>query len=327
MSEVYSTTSSTGSVLTEDEDSLEGSLTGEVHLADSHPNPFTRKEEGTRPEGEPHPTDGPKLIRAVKRRQFSEGHSSAGIRALRVQAHIGSLDSCAIIARLDSGADVTLMSEDFLHTLSEPPDIKEGMRMRLYQLTGSAKVLGYIRTKLLIRTSAEDAVVFELEAYIVRGMRVPLLLGEDFLTTYELGVQRKASGQCRVVPSDQSYILPASTSDSVDLGFKTRRAFVGQSFLKGKHRVRSRRQLRGLHEEAPPVLARHDTHIAPGCVANIMVDAPFGSQDTWLVEKMVISDECNEFVAAPTTIISADNPYIPMANPTGRPIMVRRGDV
>ncbi len=212
---------------------------------------------------EPRPATEPKLIRTIKQRQFPEGHSSSGIRALRVQAHIGSLDSPAFAARLDSGADVTLMSEEFLSTLAEPPNIKEGIRMQLYQLTGSAKVLGYVRTSLLIRANSEDVVAFELEAYVVRDMRVPLLLGEDFLTTYELGVQRKASGQCQVFPSDRSYILPASTSGSADLGFKMRKAFVGQSFLKGKHRARACRQLKGLPKEAPPVLARHTTHIAP----------------------------------------------------------------
>ncbi|KAF9493804.1 hypothetical protein BDN71DRAFT_1394317, partial [Pleurotus eryngii] len=71
-------------------------------------------------------------------RQFPEGRSSLGIRALQITAHIRSLETSAIEAHLDSGADVTLMSEDFLNTLADPPKIQEGVCMQLYQLTGSA---------------------------------------------------------------------------------------------------------------------------------------------------------------------------------------------
>ncbi|KAF9493256.1 hypothetical protein BDN71DRAFT_1395335, partial [Pleurotus eryngii] len=228
---------------------------------------------------------------------------------------------------LDSGTDVTLMSEEFLKTLADPPDIKEWIWMQLYQLTSSAKVLGYVHTKLLVCTISGDTILFELEAYIVSGMRVPLLLGEDFQTTYELGVQHKVTGECKVFPLDRSYHLLASLSDNMDLGFRMHKAFVEQSFLKGKHKARLRRQLRGPPEEAPPVLARHTTHIAPRHVVNILVDAPFGVQETWLVEKMLISDKCSKFASAPTTIISTDNPYVSIANPTERPVMIRKGDI
>ncbi|KDQ26071.1 hypothetical protein PLEOSDRAFT_1045515, partial [Pleurotus ostreatus PC15] len=299
----------------------------EVHLAESFRNPFDARRNSKISLSQPHTVSGPKLVQAIRRRQFLEGHSSVGIRALRMQVHVGSLQSPAIDARLDSGADVSLMSEDFLSTLDEPPNIKEGMRMRLYQLTGSAQVLGYVRTKLLIPAASGDIVQFELEAYVVRGMRVPLLLGEDFQTAYELGVLRQASGLCKVFPRDRSYQLNTSTSNDNDWGFKARKAFTGQSFLKGKHRVRSRRQSRGPPRDAPPVLARYTTHIRPGFVANILVDGPFEGQETWLVEKLLISDECSEFTSAPTTVITASNPYIPLANPTNRPVMIRKGDV
>lgn len=45
----------------------------------------------------------------------------------------------------------------------------------------------------------ETLISFELEAYIVCNMRVPLLIGEDFQTTYELGLIRHVSGQTEVL--------------------------------------------------------------------------------------------------------------------------------
>ncbi|KAF9488513.1 hypothetical protein BDN71DRAFT_1403161, partial [Pleurotus eryngii] len=162
-------------------------------------------------------------------------------------------------------------------------------------------VLGYIRMKLLVHTTTGEVVAFELEVYVVHGMRVPLLLGEDFQTTDELGVARQASSQCE--------------------------AFTGQAFLKGKHHIRAHRQLRGSPKDAPPVLARCTVHISLGCIFNVPVDAPFGIQDTWLVKKMLMLDECKEFTSTPTTVISTNNTYIPIANPTERPVMIRKGDV
>ncbi|KAF9496318.1 hypothetical protein BDN71DRAFT_1389631 [Pleurotus eryngii] len=304
------------------DDSRSVSLLKEVFYSKAIDNPFNTTR-NSKPAIRPSlVSNGACIIHAIPRRQFPEGHSSLGIQALWMTAHIGSLETPEIEARLDSGADITLMSQDFLDTLADPPKIQEGVCMQLYQLTGSARVLGYVRTKLLACMITGEVVVFELEAYVVHRMRVPLLLGEDFQMTYELGVACQASGQCKVFPLDQSYCICASTNSGTDIDFKAQKAFTGQAFLKGKHRAQACRQLKGSFRDAPPVLARHTVHISPGCVSNMLVDALFRIQDTWLVEKMLLSDKCNEFMFTLTTIISVNNPYIPIVNPIKRPIMI-----
>jgi hypothetical protein len=47
--------------------------------------------------------------------------------------------------------------------------------MCLYALTGEAKVLGYTRFSMFAQTADGSLVSFEVEAYVVRNMRVPLL--------------------------------------------------------------------------------------------------------------------------------------------------------
>lgn len=49
--------------------------------------------------------------------------------------------------------------------------IRKAVKMRLYMVSKEGEVVS-----------------FELEAYIVRNMKVPLLLGEDFQSSYKLGV-------------------------------------------------------------------------------------------------------------------------------------------
>ena len=46
--------------------------------------------------------------------------------------------------------------------MMDSPRLREGMRMKLYHLTGGAKVLGYIKTKLYATAQDESIVSFEL---------------------------------------------------------------------------------------------------------------------------------------------------------------------
>lgn len=136
---------------------------------------------------------------AKKGRALLEGLGSLGSRALHIKARVHSMDIDPIRAHLDSGADITLMSEDYYKSIPDLPKIKEGLRMKLYHLTGNALVLGYIQTSLFATSTDGTTISFKLEAYVVRGMRVPLLIGEDFQTTFELGLVRHASGHNEVL--------------------------------------------------------------------------------------------------------------------------------
>ncbi|KAJ7503818.1 hypothetical protein B0H11DRAFT_1710674, partial [Mycena galericulata] len=123
---------------------------------------------------------GVRVIKAFKARSLPPGLASLGVSALHLKVHIGDPSAPATKGRLDSGADITLMSEEFFNSLVGLPKPKEGLRMKLYALTGEAKVLGYTRFTMYALAADGVLVSFEVEAYVVRDMRVPLLLGEDF---------------------------------------------------------------------------------------------------------------------------------------------------
>ena len=106
--------------------------------------------------------------------------------------------------------------------------------MKLYHLTGHAKVLGFVKTRLYTRASDGAWICFDLEAYVVRGMRVPLLLGEDFQTAYELQVKHYASGHGEVTVGESPRVIPASSAYNVDLGFEIRQAYLSKSFIRAK---------------------------------------------------------------------------------------------
>ncbi|KAF9018486.1 hypothetical protein BDZ89DRAFT_960064, partial [Hymenopellis radicata] len=258
-----------------------------------------------------------------------EGRGATGITALHIKGYINSMDSASVKGKLDSGADITLMSEEFFNSRSDLPPLKQGMRIRLYQLTGDAKILGYTTFAYLVETTDGKTVSFEVEAYVVRGMMTPLLLSEDFQTSYELGVERRASGHCFVTLPRQGYRIEASSSLAVDLGFSIRQSFANvASFVRRKLTRRARAKKRPqVLATPPPVYAARDLVIKPGYVQYLEVIADWGERDEWIVDKVLIANEDSEVAAIATSWIRADNPYLPMANPGTRPIMIRAGEL
>ena len=76
-----------------------------------------------------------------------------------------------------------------LDALSEAPKIKKGQRINLVQVTGKASISGYVDLNLYFLTT-EGPVKIKVEAYVVKGMTSPLILGNDFADQYSLSVKQ-----------------------------------------------------------------------------------------------------------------------------------------
>ena len=167
-----------------------------------------------------HTAESPLVKTAVKLRNPPVGFSALGIAAFCVKGRINRTDGKEVIARIDSGADITLMSEEFYGLLHELPQPKEGIRMTLFQLTGDAKVLGYVLFDLLLQVEDGRWHSFRVEAYIVRGMTVPLLLGEDFSSSYAISQHCTETGHNHFTFGREQIRIPASSSKHMELGFE-----------------------------------------------------------------------------------------------------------
>jgi hypothetical protein len=239
-----------------------------------------------------------------------------------MKVSVGSPDTVAIKGRLDSGADITLISEEYYLSLGYLPKPREGLQMKLYALTGEAKVLGFTKFTMYTRTTDGALISFEVEAYAVRNMRVPLLLGEDFQMAYELGTTRYSSGHCEIRVGQTDRIIPASSAEAVDLGFEVHQvhAIRARGFLRRTAERRERTRVQKVGKESlPQVLAAEDALVHAGSVRNVRVIGPFAGREQWIVEKVVISTDDCSVLATPTTWINSANPFIPIANPSTRP--------
>ncbi|KIJ51115.1 hypothetical protein M422DRAFT_44300 [Sphaerobolus stellatus SS14] len=96
----------------------------------------------------------------------------------------------------DSGSDITLISQQALTNMKNSPKVKTGQRINLVQVTGTSKISGYVNLPLIFETD-KGPVQIEVEAYVVKGMTAPLILGNDFADQYAISLIREG---------DQTYL-------------------------------------------------------------------------------------------------------------------------
>ncbi len=104
------------------------------------------------------------------------GYAFLGAKATAVEIEIQATTVNLIV---DSGSDITLISSALWSSLSPRPKLKTGPKVNLVQVTGKTTISGYAEIPLTFHTP-EGPVDMTVEAYIVKGMNTPMLLGNDF---------------------------------------------------------------------------------------------------------------------------------------------------
>ena len=110
--------------------------------------PAEEKEALAIPEVRPYEERPIKLKSRIKR---PPGKASAGTSVLSVRGHLGALTEEEIDLRLDSCASLTLLSAQLYDRLRNPPPIRKGTKMKLWQLTSTSDpIRGYVRLPVFI---------------------------------------------------------------------------------------------------------------------------------------------------------------------------------
>ncbi|THH19182.1 hypothetical protein EUX98_g8825 [Antrodiella citrinella] len=116
----------------------------------------------------PPPSDQSDMLTWLRpKRHPRKGHSAMDVSVLAVKGRVG-LGNTEIDLRLDSCADITLLSEEYYRTMINPPALQRGLRIELFQVTDNAAGLsGYVRVPILVDTTEGDTIAMEAEAYVL----------------------------------------------------------------------------------------------------------------------------------------------------------------
>jgi len=255
----------------------------------------------------PPPPKEIKPVRMKKKRFYPVGESSVGISVLSVKGRVGNQNNDITDLRLDSCTDVTLISAEYYNSLRSAPSIQQGIRMKLWQLTDKDSTLkGFVRIPIFMTTEDGVTLKSEVEAYVVPGMTVPILLGEDYQLTYEIGVTRNVEEGPRVQFGKSDYEVSArQVEQTKDFKHLRQSACSVGSFIKNKLHRRNKNKRHRLkikfRREGRVVRAKEDYRLRPHECKPIQVEGQLDEDRDWLVTKTLLSGVDDSYFAVPNT--------------------------
>ena len=210
-----------------------------------------------------------KRVRVPKARITKPGASAVGVSVLSTRGRLATATNPEIDLRLDSCADITLISEELYLSLKNCPPLQQGYQMQIFQLTETGtRIKGFVRIPVIMEATDGTILEMEAEAYVVHGMTVPILLGEDYHLTYEINISRSVTEGSYLHFAGTPYSVPAvGVNQTNDFDRLRKSAHHTSSFVKAKThkwaKTKRQRKKRQAREDAHLIKAAWDYHIRP----------------------------------------------------------------
>ena len=272
-------------------------------------------------------------VRMPKARITKPGASAVGVSVLSTRGRLATTRNEEIDLRLDSCADITLISEELYLSLKNRPSLQQGYQMQVFQLTETGThIKGFVRIPVFMEATDGTIIETEAEAYVVPNMTVPILLGEDYHLNYEIQVSRSVTDGSYLHFKGSPYSVPAvGVGRTNDFDRLRKGAHNVSSFVKAKTHKRAKmkrqRRKRQAMEDAHLVKAAQDYRIRPHESCRVQVVGHFEDERDWFVEKNMLSCGNDNVLLVPNVLISSKDPQIPVANPSSQPRFIRKGEV
>ncbi|KAF9011558.1 hypothetical protein BDZ89DRAFT_1047325 [Hymenopellis radicata] len=118
------------------------------------------------------------------------GCTFLGSKATQTPAGVNGIGLDILDVIVDSGSDITLISEKAWKQLTTHPRVHQGQKINLIQVTGATVINEFVKVDLYFETN-KGPVQVNVDAYIVKGMSSPFILGNDFADQYSLSIIRR----------------------------------------------------------------------------------------------------------------------------------------
>ena len=165
---------------------------------------------------------------------------------------------------IDSGSNISLVSTRLLEKLDPSPKLRTGQEIKISQVTGRSATSQYVPLDLYFETK-DTIVLITIEAYIVKDMNAPIILGNDFADQYSLSIIRE-NGTTNLRLGDSDLSIPLDSS--VDSSYLEVKALRSEA-AKVQHRRNNKRRRR---QKGPiRVYASTNMTIAPGSIRKITI--------------------------------------------------------
>ena len=130
-----------------------------------------------------------------------------------LEVALGQRDGPESEVIINSGSDITLVSQKTISSMKNPPKEHTGKKVTLSQVTAKTSIRTYVDLPLFFETT-NGPVQINVEAYVVKGMTTPIILGNDYADQYALSIERKnGNSTLQFADSGRSIRLNNSTTD------------------------------------------------------------------------------------------------------------------
>ena len=263
------------------------------------------------------------------------GCSFLGSKATEVEVSVNDF-AHPIRLIFDSGSDITLISEKTYDSLRSKTKIQQGQKINLIQVTGKTTISGYVPLSLYFKT-AEGPVKLRIEAYVVRGMSTPLILGNDFADQYALSLIRRDT---------QTFLQFGNSGRETEVFNSVGTPFVddeGHTFQISAYRhpgkdpsqrlrhTKAKRIRRWLlaRQQSGDVLAAQRVILPPTSSCKIPVQVFFSAGVRFLfIERHFHSNgNADEIYGSPDTLLDTAAPFLHVSNFSSTPVVVPEGQL
>ncbi|KZW01441.1 hypothetical protein EXIGLDRAFT_602947, partial [Exidia glandulosa HHB12029] len=247
-----------------------------------------------------------KIVHMRPKRTAPPGHASLGIDALAIRGQLGCSDSEVTVIRLDSGASLCLVAKETLDRMPNPPKIRQGLPFQIAQLTNTDPgILGYVRMPIFAEADDGTTLRFDTECYVVPGMTVDILLGEDFQRAYEFNIMRSAEHGALVLVGSTGYSFAATPTETTRYGKVYKKVNVASKIVR----------------------AARDVRVPPNTLVSVPILANFDGKDEWFMERELHANGDDTFMMSPSCFVSPLESRLSVSNPTPTPRFIRKGQI
>ncbi|GJF00871.1 hypothetical protein PsYK624_171730 [Phanerochaete sordida] len=273
------------------------------------------------------------IVEVAPLRAFADGHSTLGVSVLSVKGWLNSIEGPQVDLRLDSGADITLLSEEAYLAFRTPPRLRQGPKMSLWQLVDCTKPMqGYVQLNIFLPDAKGKILKLKAEAYVVPGMTVPVLLGEDFQRTYGIGVDRDVEDGCSITVGIHKTRVAAADVDKRPRRPRMAKNMAQEaSFVRVKasrrQAAKRRRAARMAAETDFEVRLKEDVVLPPETVRRVPVTFRKADDREWLIERSLVQGKDAAYLAVPNCLVQGSDPRVPLTNPSEKAMKVAKGTI
>lgn len=279
----------------------------------------------------------PRLISLKKWMSRPPGTAFLGANAMQTKGYLNHYQENEAEITIDTGSDITLISESTWKEMNSPPKLRNGEKVNLIQVTGSTSISGYIQLPVYIETN-RGPVEIHVEAYVVKGMTTPFILGNDFADQYSISIIReedraylKFGETGRITPIENSIGPTLLDTNGNKFNINCRIAkFNGLAWNQRAHRREQKHRKRVKNAKLDnSVRSKFRTIIPPETCKAIWVKANFGKFPNSLYVEKVINFRTNpeDAFGCPDSLILKECPFLHVSNFSKVPLVIEEGEI